>query len=121
MQFLVNSNFNFIGKRKTARIFSIALILIGMGSLVIQGGPKLGIDFTGGTSLRLQFEKGVSIGEVRSAIASLGIGTADALRTAGNDRVDQHLPNAHEAGFDRLWTILGTEVVVFVHTFVVIR
>ncbi|MCH8020702.1 protein translocase subunit SecF [candidate division KSB1 bacterium] len=77
MQFLVNSNFNFIGKRKIARIFSIALILVGVGSLIIQGGPKLGIDFTGGTSLRLQFEKGVSIGEVRSAIASLGIGNAE--------------------------------------------
>ena len=77
MQFLVNSNFNFIGKRKIARIFSTALILIGVGSLIIQGGPKLGIDFTGGTALRLQFEKGVSIGEVRSAIASLGIGNAE--------------------------------------------
>jgi len=83
MQFLVNSNFNFIGKRKTARIFSIALILVGIGSLVIQGGPKLGIDFTGGTSLRLQFEKGVSIGEVRSAIASLGIGNAE-IKNFGN-------------------------------------
>ncbi len=83
MQFLVNSNFNLIGKRKTARIFSIALILIGVGSLIIQGGPKLGIDFTGGTSLRLQFEKGVSIGEVRSAIASLGIGNAE-IKNFGN-------------------------------------
>ncbi len=83
MQFLVNANFNFIGKRKTARIFSIALILVGIGSLVIQGGPKLGIDFTGGTSLRLQFEKGVSIGEVRSAIASLGIGNAE-IKNFGN-------------------------------------
>ena len=83
MQFLVNSNFNLIGKRKTARIFSIALILVGIGSLVIQGGPKLGIDFTGGTSLRLQFEKGVSIGEVRSAIASLGIGNAE-IKNFGN-------------------------------------
>lgn len=77
MQFLVNSNFNFIGKRKIARIFSTALILIGVGSLIIQGGPKLGIDFTGGTSLRLRFEKGVPIGDVRSAIASLGIGSAE--------------------------------------------
>ena len=83
MQFLVNSNFNFLGKRKTARIFSIALILVGIASLVIQGGPKLGIDFTGGTSLRLQFEKGVSIGEVRSAIASLGIGNAE-IKNFGN-------------------------------------
>ncbi len=83
MQFLVNSNFNFIGKRKIARIFSIALILIGVGSLIIQGGPKLGIDFTGGTSLRLRFEKGVSIGDVRSAIASLGIGNAE-IKNFGN-------------------------------------
>lgn len=83
MQFLVNSNFNFIGKRKIARIFSTALILIGVGSLIIQGGPKLGIDFTGGTALRLQFEKGVSIGDVRSAIASLGIGNAE-IKNFGN-------------------------------------
>ena len=77
MQFLVNSNFDLVGKRKIARFFSIALILAGVASLIIQGGPKLGIDFTGGTSLRLQFEKGVSIGEVRSAIARLGIGNAE--------------------------------------------
>jgi len=83
MEFLVNSNFNFLGKRKIARIFSIALILIGVGSLIIQGGPKLGIDFTGGTALRLQFEKGVSIGDVRSAIASLGIGNAE-IKNFGN-------------------------------------
>lgn len=83
MQFLVNSNFNFIGNRKKARIFSITLILIGLGSLIIQGGPKLGIDFTGGTSLGLQFEKGVLIGDIRSAIAGLGIGNAE-IKNFGN-------------------------------------
>jgi len=83
MQFLVNSNFNFLANRKKARIFSIALILIGVGSLIIQGGPKLGIDFTGGTSLGLQFEKGVLIGDIRSAIAGLGIGNAE-IKNFGN-------------------------------------
>lgn len=76
MQFLVNANFNLIGKRKMARIFSGALILVGVASLIIQG-PKLGIDFTGGTSLRLEFEKGVSIAEVRSAISRLGFANAE--------------------------------------------
>ncbi len=76
MQFLVNANFDLIGKRKVARIFSAALIVVGVASLIIQG-PKLGIDFTGGTSLRLQFKEGISIGEVRSAIAGLGYGNAE--------------------------------------------
>ncbi|MFQ6113230.1 MAG: protein translocase subunit SecF [bacterium] len=86
MQFLVNTNFDFIGKRKAALIFSITLILIGLGSLILHGGPNYGIDFLGGTSVELHFEKDISIAEVRSALSRIGFGNAEIKNFgAGNE------------------------------------
>ena len=51
--------------------------MIGIASLIYRGGPKQGIDFTGGTSLRLQFEKEVNIAEIRNILTSIGIGNAE--------------------------------------------
>jgi len=48
MQFLANTNIDFIGKRKPGYIFSIGLILVGMISLALHGGPRFNIDFEGG-------------------------------------------------------------------------
>jgi preprotein translocase SecF subunit len=53
MRFFQNTNIDFIGKRKTAFIISLALIIVGVVSLVINGGPKYGIDFNGGLQLEL--------------------------------------------------------------------
>ena len=40
-----DTNIDFVGKRKIALFLSIALILVGLASLVIKGGPNYGIDF----------------------------------------------------------------------------
>ena len=48
-------NIDFIGKRKLAVVFSAILILIGLVSLVLKGGPNYGIDFAGGTLVQLKF------------------------------------------------------------------
>ena len=48
MQFIKSDvNINFIGKRKIAFILSIIMIAVCIGSLVMHGGPRLGIDFQG--------------------------------------------------------------------------
>ncbi len=77
MQFIKNPNFDFLSKRKFAITLSGILILIGLISLIYYKGPKYGIDFTGGTSIELRFEKSISIGEVRKAISKLGYGNAE--------------------------------------------
>jgi len=46
-------NINFISKRKIAFSISIAMIIISFFSLIIHKGPKYGIDFAGGTLIRL--------------------------------------------------------------------
>ncbi len=69
-----NTKIDFIGRRRTGAIISIALILISLGSLVYHGGPNYGIDFKGGTLVHLKFKEAAPIAEVRSAIAELKLG-----------------------------------------------
>lgn len=77
MQFLVDANFDLIGKRKPALVLSCLLILIGIGSLVIHQGPKYGIDFLGGTSVEVRFETPPSIADVRTVVADAGFPSAE--------------------------------------------
>jgi preprotein translocase subunit SecF len=77
MQFLSNTNIDFIGNRKIGFIISSVLILAGIISLIIHGGPRYNIDFTGGRLLHLQFEKAVDIGELRSVLSTAGHGDAE--------------------------------------------
>ncbi|MFQ5477468.1 MAG: protein translocase subunit SecF [Candidatus Binatia bacterium] len=65
---------DFIKIRKAAFIFSALLIIGGLVSLFIKGGPDYGIDFTGGLMVHVGFDEGVSIGEVRAAVDGLGEG-----------------------------------------------
>ena len=65
---------DFIRIRKAAFAVSAALITAGLVSLVVKGGPNYGIDFTGGLMVHVGVAPGVAIGEVRAAVAELGIG-----------------------------------------------
>lgn len=67
-------NIDFVGKRKLAMIISWALILIGMGTLVVRGGPNYGIDFAGGTLVQVKFEKTTSASEIKQALKGLNLG-----------------------------------------------
>ncbi len=77
MQFFTDTHYNIVDKRKMGYILSGTLILLSIISLILHGGPKYNIDFTGGTLLQLKFEKDVSIQDIRSAIASLGMKDAE--------------------------------------------
>jgi preprotein translocase subunit SecF len=77
MELLVGTNINFLGHRKGAFILSMALILIGLISLVVQGGPKMGIDFEGGILLQVQFERPIAAESIRETLAELGLGDAE--------------------------------------------
>ena len=69
-----NPNYNFIGKRKWAYYASIALTMIGLLSLVVKGGLRYDIDFTGGTLVQVRFEQAVGIDRIRASLAKIGLG-----------------------------------------------
>jgi len=86
MRIIKDTNIDFIGMRKIAITISLILILVGVVSLIIQGGPNYGIDFTGGTSLQLKFEKPVDVGQIRSILSGLGLGNSEIKEFAeGNE------------------------------------
>lgn len=64
---------DFIGKRNIAFVFSVALIMATVFSLILRGGPNLGVDFSGGIVVQVKFETSRTIGEIREALASLDL------------------------------------------------
>jgi len=65
----LNSNFDFIGVRKKAYIFSISIIILGFILIAIQG-LNLGVDFKGGRSYVVSFKNPIEASKVRTSIAT---------------------------------------------------
>ncbi len=68
---LRNPNFDFMGKRKIAMVFSALLLVVSVIELAING-LELGLDFTGGTLLELGFAEEVDLEEVRAGLNESG-------------------------------------------------
>lgn len=73
MEIIKNPNFEIIALRKKALKISLALILIGIVSLIVHGGPRWGIDFTSGASITFMFDQDIKAEEVREAVKSAGM------------------------------------------------
>ncbi|OGF98511.1 MAG: protein-export membrane protein SecF [Candidatus Glassbacteria bacterium RIFCSPLOWO2_12_FULL_58_11] len=68
-----NPNYQFIALRYKAIIISLIVIGLGILSMILRGGPRYGIDFTGGAAITFSFEKDISAEEVRQALRQAGI------------------------------------------------
>ncbi len=64
---------DFVGKRNIAYIFSLAMIVISIFSLLLHGGPKLGVDFAGGTVIQIQAAQPVSIDSIRDGLVQVNL------------------------------------------------
>lgn len=78
-----NRVINFMGIAKPTALISLALVLLSIVSLAVKG-LVLGLDFTGGTSLELEFSKPPEIKEVREVLAESGFDKA-VVQTFGAD------------------------------------
>lgn len=76
-----DSNFDFVSRRKL--YYTVSSIIIGLGIVsAIFKGFGLGVDFKGGRSYVVRFEKAVSTDEVRTSLASV-LGAAPEVKTYG--------------------------------------
>ena len=71
-EILVGTKYKFMEKRRAAYMLSVLLLLLSIGSLILHGGPKESIDFTGGTVLYVQFDREVPVADVRKAGTDAG-------------------------------------------------
>jgi preprotein translocase subunit SecF len=68
-----NTNIDFVGRAKIAIAASVIVILLGMASLVLKGGPTYGIDFAGGTLVQIKFSADTSAADLRGALDELNL------------------------------------------------
>ncbi len=80
-----NTNIDFVGKRKLAFFVSIALILIGIASLIVKGGPNYGIDFAGGTLVQVKFTEPTDAATIKGALKDLDLGNP-VVQSFGEDQ-----------------------------------
>ncbi len=88
-------NIDFVGKRKLALIFSVVLILIGLASLAVKGGPNYGIDFAGGTLVQVQFAQPTDATAIKKAMAELDLG--DPMVQSFGDNQNEFLIRVEQA------------------------
>ena len=73
MRIIRQTNIDFMSGSFVAGLLSAGLILAGVISMVMNGGPKLSIDFKGGTMVAVNFTEPVDINEIRSAMTDVSL------------------------------------------------
>ena len=73
MRIVKDTKIDFMSKTTYAWFLSGVLLLLGLISLIANRGPKLSIDFKGGTLVAVNFTKPVDINKIRSGLENLSI------------------------------------------------
>jgi preprotein translocase subunit SecF len=84
------TKFDFVGKRKMAYAFSLGMILIGIISLIINHGPRYGIDFAGGTLIQVRFPSPVTIADIKSGLEASGL-VGSSVQSFGDSSSNEYL------------------------------
>ena len=79
MRIIKKTKIKFLEKKTIALGVSLSLIIAGLFSLVMKGGPELSIDFTGGTIVQILFKKSPEIRDIRSNLESNGFNGAEVI------------------------------------------
>ena len=79
-----NLHFDFVGKRKIYYSISTAVIVLGIVFYFKNGGFNLGVDFKGGRTYLVGFEKGMNTEDVKKALAINFGGEAPEVKTSGS-------------------------------------
>ncbi|MFB3143262.1 MAG: protein translocase subunit SecF [Candidatus Methylomirabilales bacterium] len=89
MEIVGKTNIDFLGMRRVAFIVSTVLVLLGLLAVVqiTRGRANLGIDFVGGTSVQVRFERPVEIGKVRRVLADGGFAESELQQFVGGRRL----------------------------------
>jgi preprotein translocase subunit SecF len=113
IQILGKTSIDFIGKRKYTFILSAVLVSVGILSLVQvwRGQANLGIDFAGGTSVQLKFEKPFQLDKARHALEVNGFKDSELQQfTEGNKLLIQLKKSATEGKVaDKIVSVFSKE------------
>ena len=98
-----------MGAKQLTALLSIALIVAGIVSLVMKGGPLLSIDFTGGTIAQIKFDQAVDIAKLRNTLGEYGFTNSEIIKFGSQEEVlikTQFSGSSNEIS-EKLTTALG--------------
>lgn len=72
-QIFVGAKYKWMERRRWAYLFSGTLVFASIVSLVLHGGPRPSVDFSGGTVLYIEFGQTAQVSAVREACAEAGL------------------------------------------------
>jgi preprotein translocase subunit SecF len=87
MELFKNTNFDFLGKKWPFIIASLVLTAAGLGSLIVKGGPKYGIDFAGGVNMYVKFAQAPPVDKLRAALSQKISGEISVVEIPGTQEV----------------------------------
>ena len=91
MRIFDNPNVNFMKWRWHALILSVLVIGAGLATIISRGGLPLGVDFSGGTVMRLKFTQPPNEDAIRGGARPASL-SCSGLATAANNEVLVRLP-----------------------------
>ena len=94
-------NFGFLKNRIWAYGFSLVVLALGVGSLVLRGKQNYGVEFTGGTLAEIRYHKRVSADEVLSALAKVGLAKA-MIQQVGVETVNEFVIKSAEKNIQKV-------------------
>ena len=80
-----NLAFNFVGRRKIYYVISTIIIVAGIGMYFKNGGLNLGVDFKGGRTYLVHFDKSVNTEELKTKLNPVFGNETPEVKTAGED------------------------------------
>ena len=111
-------NIDWMGKAKYFFALSGLLLIIGWSAILLKGGIKYGIDFTGGTNVDVIFAQPPDIDKLRSALEAQSLGNTEiqSIRDIANPKSNEVLifvpqtgqaDQAHDEGKAKVLTALN--------------
>lgn len=99
MEFFREANYNFLRWKWHWLGFSLVLLAVGVGSLVVKGGPRYGIDFSGGTLVYLKFAERPDLNRIRAGLAAEGLASST-IQTYGRPANNEVIIGTEQVGHE---------------------
>jgi preprotein translocase subunit SecF len=81
MQLFKTPHINFMKYKYVALAVTFVVVLAGVLNVTVFHGLKPGVDFGGGTLIRVEFKDPTPVGQVRKALADVGLGSSTIQET----------------------------------------
>jgi preprotein translocase subunit SecF len=109
MEFLRDSNFDFMKYRRLWVAVSVVLVVVSVLAVFVHGKLNIGVDFAGGTQLTLQFQEEPVVDEIRGILTGAGLDDAQIQRfgESGANEVLIKAPVAEEGAQENQERILA--------------